>query len=186
MLAANRVGRSSKGSGRSAISTRHQVTKSDLAEKFAAWIKRFSVDKGIKVNDLFRFLDYQVMIDPSVAWSVTRSGVRAEGLDSLIQLLNLPSNESAAELIGASHVTLWRWVRDKKALPSVHTEQILRAMELQLLATEVFGGVDKAQTWLGQAHPVLDGIAPRDYASNEYGAQKVRGMLASLRYGGVV
>lgn len=58
-------------------------------------------------------------------------------------------------------------------------------MQLRLFATDVFGAVAPARTWLVKPNPMLDGISPCDYADYEFGAQKVRGMLAGLKYGGV-
>ena len=59
-------------------------------------------------------------------------------------------------------------------------------MRLHLFAADVFGSVEPARLWLHKAHPMLDGMTPNDYADNEFGAQKVRGLLAALKYGGVV
>jgi uncharacterized protein (DUF2384 family) len=56
---------------------------------------------------------------------------------------------------------------------------------LQLFAADVFGSVESAQKWLQKPHPILDGISPRAFANNEARAQKVRGILASLKYGGM-
>jgi len=57
--------------------------------------------------------------------------------------------------------------------------------DLQLFAAEVFGGDELAREWLQKPHPMLDGMTPGAFASNELRAQKVRGMLASLKHGGV-
>lgn len=56
---------------------------------------------------------------------------------------------------------------------------------LQLFAAEVFGGYEQAREWMQKPHPILDGMTPSDFADNESRAQKVRGMLASLKHGGV-
>jgi uncharacterized protein (DUF2384 family) len=57
--------------------------------------------------------------------------------------------------------------------------------DLQVFATEVFGRDEPARKWLQTPHPMLDGLPPSTFASNEVRAQKVRGMLASLKHGGV-
>ena len=62
-------------------------------------------------------------------------------------------------------------------------EKILRAMQLQLVAAGVFGGVAPARVWLRSPHPMLDGLAPGDYADNEFGAGQVREMLISPKPG---
>ena len=59
------------------------------------------------------------------------------------------------------------------------------ALELELFARDVFGSVESAREWMQKPHPILDGMTPSDFADNESRAQKVRGMLASLKHGGV-
>lgn len=162
-----------------------QTPSVQLAGTFAKWLNKFSLDKEVRGEDLFKVIDHQFIVDLDRASRVSRSGVRADGIEDLVPLLGLSGKEAAAHVLGASSVSLWRWARDKKPLPEVHTEQIIRAMELQLMAADVFGSAEQAQKWLTRPHPSLQGEAPLSYASNEYGAQKVRGMLAALRYGGV-
>lgn len=156
-----------------------------LAERFAGWLSKFSVDKGVRMLDLFPQVDHQHVIDLALARRVTVAGVRADGVEPLGKLFGLLGKEDMATLVGVTPVTLWRWTRDKKTLPEINTEQIIRAMELQMMAADVFGTAEAAQLWLSKPHPSLDAEAPMSYASNEFGAQKIRGMLAALRYGGV-
>ena len=106
-------------------------------------------------------------------------------MDELVPLLGLSRKEDLGHALNANSTSLWRWARDNKPLPGQAVEQILRAMQLQLFAADVFGGVEPARLWLHKPHPMLDGMAPSDFADNEFGAQKVRGMLAGLKYGGV-
>ena len=58
-------------------------------------------------------------------------------------------------------------------------------LELELFARDVFGSVESAREWMQKPHPMLDGVTPSAFADNESRAQKVRGMLASLKHGGV-
>lgn len=55
------------------------------------------------------------------------------------------------------------------------------AMQLQVLAADVFDSVDVARNWLNNPHPSLDGKAPIDCTDNELGMQKVRALLAGLK-----
>ena len=64
-------------------------------------------------------------------------------------------------------------------------EQILRAEQLQLVAVDVFSNLELAKAWLEKTHALLVGLTPNDYAKSVIGEQKVRGMLAALKYGGV-
>ena len=126
-----------------------------------------------------------INLNATSASQLIRSGLRAGRVDELVALLGLPKKEDLSHALNANSTSLWRWARDDAPLPSQTVEQILRAMQLQLFATDVFGGVAPARSWLSKPHPMLDGMSPSDYADNEFGAQKVRGMLAGLKYGGV-
>jgi uncharacterized protein (DUF2384 family) len=55
------------------------------------------------------------------------------------------------------------------------------AMQLQVIAVDVFDSVDVARNWLNNPHPLLKGKAPIDCTNNELGMQKVRGLLAGLK-----
>lgn len=163
---------------------RENVAAAQLVNSFTGWLKKFSPDKTVRMKDLFRQVDHHLVIDLGVARALTIKGVRADGIVPLMTMFGLDSKEDVAEIVGLSGVTLWRWSKEKKVLPEIYTEQIIRAMELQILAADVFGSVEAAQKWLNKLHPSLDGESPMAYASNEYGAQKVRGILTALRFGG--
>lgn len=59
--------------------------------------------------------------------------------------------------------------------------------ELQSLAAEVFSGPEAAARWLTRPHEVFCGSPPIEIArSSDEGAERVRGMLVAIKYGGVV
>ncbi|MNU11011.1 hypothetical protein D3C72_2585430 [compost metagenome] len=51
-------------------------------------------------------------------------------------------------------------------------------------AAEVFGS--EAPTWMAEPHDLLNGKSPKEYATNEAGCSRVRQILNSIEYGGVV
>ena len=69
-------------------------------------------------------------------------------------------------------------------LDAAVTERMLRQSELFVQATEVFG--EDGATWMTKPHDLLDGKAPMEYATNEFGGTKVRQILNAIKYGGVV
>lgn len=58
--------------------------------------------------------------------------------------------------------------------------------ELYELAIEVFATEAEALEWLQRPHPILDGSTPLEIALTPTGAQRVKGVLAAIKYGGVV
>jgi putative toxin-antitoxin system antitoxin component (TIGR02293 family) len=125
-----------------------------------------------------------VVLDTTRALMLIRNGLDAGTVSELVDLLGIPKREDLGRALNANQVTLWRWARDNKQLPAATVEQILRSMQLQLVATEVFGSVEAARQWLQKPHPMLNDFSPCDFTDNEFGAQKVTGMLAGLKYGG--
>ena len=69
-------------------------------------------------------------------------------------------------------------------LDAAVTERMLRQSELFVHAAEVFG--EDGATWMTKPHDLLDGKAPMEYATNEFGGSKVRQILNAIEYGGVV
>ncbi len=158
-----------------------------MSALFSRWIDRSAVaprPKGARASALVS-PDRSAALDAASASAVIRQGLRAGHVSELVELLGLAKKEDLSLALNTNSTSLWRWARDDKPLPSATVEQILRAMQLQLFATEVFGAAAHARQWLFKPHPSLDGMTPSAYADNEFGAQKVRGLLAALRYGGV-
>lgn len=157
-----------------------------LAKSFTAWFDKSASVAGRAALPVFLMRDSTATLDAARASNLIRSGVRAGRVGELVMLLGLAKKEDLANALNTTGTSLWRWEKEDKTLPGPTVEQILRAMQLQFFAAEVFGSLEQGRKWLHKPHPSLDGIAPMDYADNEFGAQKVRGMLAGLKYGGVV
>lgn len=64
------------------------------------------------------------------------------------------------------------------------TECTLLQRDLFLRAAEVFGS--EGCMWMAKPHDLLSGKSPKEYATNEAGCSKVREILNSIKYGGVV
>lgn len=158
-----------------------------LIDAFCAWVEKSANEpvSGHSALPVFSLHDAVTTLDASRASVLIRSGVRAGHIGDLVALLGLSKKEDLSSALNTNGTSLWRWAKHDTPLPGPTVEQILRAMHLQLFAAEVFGSLDLARTWLHKPHPSLDGMSPSEYADNEFGAQKVRGMLAGLKYGGV-
>jgi putative toxin-antitoxin system antitoxin component (TIGR02293 family) len=158
-----------------------------LASRFSHWLDASAVEAAppSMPGGLFDLQDDVATLDARRAAQLIRTGLRSGHVEELVGLWGLDKKEDLRQALNVNGTSLWRWERDDKPLPSPSVEQILRTMQLQLFAAEVFGAIEAAHTWLKKPHPLLDGAAPGAYANNEFGAQKVRGMLAALKYGGV-
>lgn len=156
-----------------------------LVKSFSAWVDKSATKVGRPVLPVFSLHESTATLDAVRASNLIRTGIRAGSINDLVALLGLSKKEELVSALNTTGTSLWRWAKDDKPLPGPAVEQILRVMQLQFFAAEVFGTVDLGRKWLHKPHPSLEGIAPIDFADNEFGAQKVRGMLAGLKYGGV-
>jgi putative toxin-antitoxin system antitoxin component (TIGR02293 family) len=165
-----------------------------LAASFSNWLdgartapakKTKAAQRGAAANSVFSETSGLAFLDSARAVDLIRNGLLAGQVADLAPLLGLAKKEDLSHALNTNSTSLWRWARDNKPLPGATVEQILRTMQLQLFAAEVFGTVQAARQWLQKPHPSLQNLSPSDYADNEFGAQKVRGILAGLKYGGV-
>jgi putative toxin-antitoxin system antitoxin component (TIGR02293 family) len=126
-----------------------------------------------------------VTISHESAARVIRSGLDARVVGRLAEA-NSVERSTLMKAIGIDKATLKRREQQRKKLDPPQAEATIRTVELITHAVETFGTGDKAWLWLKKPHPLLDGLSPLEYASNQYGAEKVRSMLSAIRFGGVV
>lgn len=158
-----------------------------LVRSFSDWVANSvaGTDSVRVAFPVFSLHNSTVTLDAARASCLIRTGLRSGHINDLIGLLGLDKKEDLSHALNTNSTSLWRWAKEDKPLPGTTVEQILRAMQLQFIAADVFGSLELARIWLHKPHPSLDEMTPSDYAGNEFGAQKVRGMLTDLKYGGV-
>ena len=90
------------------------------------------------------------------------------------------------EFAGIDRTTVGRRKAAGAVLPHEVAVKALQATELLAQANDVFGSPAPAAAWLTRPHPLLQGQTPLRRARTPWGLSKVQGMLAALRWGGVV
>jgi putative toxin-antitoxin system antitoxin component (TIGR02293 family) len=126
-----------------------------------------------------------VHLSYEVAADAIHSGLRASIVNDIADVLPV-DKATILRAIGIDKATLGRRMQKRGELDPAQAEAAVRTMELSTLATETFGTLEKAALWLKKPHPLLGGASPLDYANNQYALAKVKSMLTSIRYGGVV
>ena len=71
-------------------------------------------------------------------------------------------------------------------LPTHSAENVLRLLELQGMAHDIFESEDAALAWLRKPHPMLDGESPLESAKTSFGSRRVKDILIAIKYGGPV
>ena len=78
-------------------------------------------------------------------------------------------------------------IREPRMTKAVAAKSLRRMkIELESLAEETFETADDAARWLRRPHPMLDDETPLDFAKSRRGAERVRDILLSIKYGNAV
>src|SRR5436189_4712752 len=107
-----------------------------------------------------------------------QKGLRFSELKTLQDTLDLPFEKLAAKLC-ISRSTLQRRKAAGRLSPD-ESDKVIRFSRLLTQATNVFGGVERARTWLKHPQVGLGGAIPLDYASTEAGAREVGKLLGRI------
>jgi putative toxin-antitoxin system antitoxin component (TIGR02293 family) len=119
------------------------------------------------------------------AYRIVKGGISSRALIPFGEYLGLGKGE-VAEFLDLDRTTVHRKVLKDEPLPIHAAETMLRLLELSSLAEETLATAEEAAAWLRRPHPMLDGEAPLECAKSSFGAQRVRDMLVTMKYGGVV
>jgi putative toxin-antitoxin system antitoxin component (TIGR02293 family) len=122
-------------------------------------------------------------LDRDKASRYASSSMRAGAVDEWFKASRLPRKKDLQLALSLNASMLSR-AHAEKPLEPVVTERMFRQADLLVRATEVFG--EDGPTWMATPHPLLDGKAPAEFATNEFGGEKVRSILNAIEYGGVV
>jgi putative toxin-antitoxin system antitoxin component (TIGR02293 family) len=127
----------------------------------------------------------ELSVSVDAASHVISEGLAANVVESVLAAVTVDKSK-ILEAIGIDKATLRRREAARGRLAPIEAAGTIRAMALVTRATEVFGTVEAASSWLNKPHPLLANKSPMAFASNEFGASKIEGMLIAIRYGGVV
>ncbi len=118
------------------------------------------------------------------AAEMAASPVRAKVIDEWFAASGLERRKDLQIALNLTPSMLSRKGGGDKDLDATVTERMLRHSDLLVRAAEVFG--EDGPAWMTKSHPLLDGKTPLEFASNEFGAERVREILNAIEHGGVV
>ncbi len=124
-------------------------------------------------------------LSSATAHRIVRRGVTGAVLEPLAELLEIGPTQ-LAPLLGVDRTTARRYAQQDQYLPAGSVETVLRLAELEGLAQDVFETEHAAHEWLKAEHPSLEGESPLQAAGTSFGAQRVREILAAIKYGAPV
>jgi putative toxin-antitoxin system antitoxin component (TIGR02293 family) len=106
-------------------------------------------------------------------------------LEPLGEYLGL-SPSALANLVELDLRTTQRVAITGQKLPVQVAECVLRLLEMNQLALDVFDSDETALAWLNRPHAMLEGRAPFDWARSAYGSERVKEILIATKHGGAV
>ena len=127
----------------------------------------------------------RVRLGTGVAYRLVKRGVASRSVEPLGLFLGIGKTE-LAKVLDLDRGTPARLAAQNKPLPSHAGESVVRLLELESLASDVFESEDDAVNWLRKPHPMLDGDSPLEAAGSAFGTQRVKDILLAIKYGAAV
>jgi len=108
-------------------------------------------------------------------------GLPVRAYAALAKVLGLtPAEED--RLLHVSLRTRVRW-KQRSRLDPATSDRVVRIARILALATDVLESQTHAVAWLRESSDVLDGRAPLQAISSDFGAEKVTNLLHQMEYG---
>jgi putative toxin-antitoxin system antitoxin component (TIGR02293 family) len=120
---------------------------------------------------------------PTKGHQVIKRGISSQVIEPVSQYLGLGKGV-LAEFMNLDRGTATRLSSKGQDLPSHAAETLLRLLEIHDMAADIFATEEGASTWLRTPHPLLGNERPLDAVKTSYGAQSVKNLLMSTKYGG--
>jgi putative toxin-antitoxin system antitoxin component (TIGR02293 family) len=114
-----------------------------------------------------------------------RSGVEARVVDDMVQYLGVPKSVLFT-LLHTPESTAHRLIKDNRRLDAAASERVVRVADVIRVAEDTLGGREAATRWLKTPNLALGDATPLSLLDTEPGANEVRRVLSSIKYGGVV
>ena len=120
---------------------------------------------------------------PAKGHQLIRKGLSSRVIEPVSQYLGLGKGV-LAQYMDLDRGTATRLSAKGQDLPPHAAETLLRLVEIYDMAADGFATKAGASTWLRTPHPLLDNEVPLDAIKTSYGAQLVKNLLMSTKYGG--
>ena len=119
-------------------------------------------------------------VDQAVYIRTVRAGLSGEVVKQAIDTIG--HRDFFVRLLGTTSGHPSR-LYGRKSLGAARTEGLLDTLRLFTAAAAAFGGLDRAQDWLGTALPALGGDRPIDLCDTFEGRRLVREIILKVEYG---
>lgn len=127
------------------------------------------------------FLPDDVFSNKKSYLTLVRQGIAGEVVKQLVQ--SSPAQRNVViKALGTSSNNLSRFY-NKKHLNTQQSEEILDIIQVERLATTVFGDQSMAKEWLACPIPALDNAIPNELLDTFIGREMIKDALLKIEYG---
>lgn len=120
---------------------------------------------------------------PSDGHQVIKRGISSRFIEPVSEYLGIGKG-ALAEFMDLDRGTATRLSAKGQDLPPHAADTLLRLLEIHDMAADIFATKQGASAWLRAPHSLLENERPFDAAKTSYGAQGVKNLLMSTKYGG--
>lgn len=156
-----------KGAGQSAQEARPGDTSEEI------YLMRF-----LKDLKTFRFRSF----NPIATIQVIRKGIGYEDFMDVCEEIPFTVKEWS-DVLSISERTLQRYEKENKVFEPVQTEKIIHIKLLYNKGVDIFGTIEKFNTWLELPSIALGGNKPKDLLDSNIGIQLVNDELDRIEHG---
>ncbi|GAA4355576.1 hypothetical protein GCM10023165_47870 [Variovorax defluvii] len=157
-----------------------------MARDFDSVFVRYLHAQDHRLRPTHHFFDLTATpcrLDRAKASRYASSSLPAGAVGEWFKASRLPRKKDLQLALSLHPSTLSRAPAEKPMAPVV-TERMFRQADLFVRAAEVFG--EDGPNWMIKPNPYLEGKAPAEYASNEFGGERVRTILNTIAQAGEV
>ena len=119
-------------------------------------------------------------VDQAAYIRTVRAGLSGEVVKQAVEAIG--HRDFFVRLLGTTSGHLSR-LYGRKSLGAARTEGLLDTLRIFAAAAAAFGGLERAQDWLGTALPALGGDRPIDLCDTFEGRRLVREIIRKVEYG---
>lgn len=114
--------------------------------------------------------------------SLTRRGIPFQEFETILEYAPF-SLQNWSGFLHLSKRTLERYRKEKRVFDPLHTERILRIVQVYQLGIDVFGKASYFESWMDSRNLALGGISPIELLDSTFGIELLKDELTRIEHG---
>ncbi|MBR9922701.1 MAG: DUF2384 domain-containing protein [Bacteroidetes bacterium] len=114
--------------------------------------------------------------------SLTRRGIPYPEFEKILEYAPF-SLQDWSGFLHLSKRTLERYRKEKRVFDPLHTERILRIVQVMQKGIDVFGKASYFESWMGSRNLALGGVSPTELLDSTFGIELLKDELTRIERG---